>query len=239
MSITSTFDGRPVEKPFAWSFSALDSFETCAKKYYHGKIKKDFPDKGGPDAGWGLKVHAAMADRIMKAKPLPEGMQQWEKWIDWTLENSDRTQVITRAEHKMAITEAFQPCEYFDKNQQPWFRTVADVIKIRLPYIRIIDWKTGNFKEGSDQLLLTAATAFAHYPEATHALCQFVWLKNDLKTEEMFARSEMPYLWARYAPRVTQMKQAAMTSNYPPNPSGLCKKHCPVTTCPYFGKGSY
>ena len=37
-------------------------------------------------------------------------------------------------------------------------------------------------------MLLTAATAFAHAPEATHALCQFVWLKDDLKTEEIALR---------------------------------------------------
>lgn len=239
MSVTTTFDGRPAVKPFAWSFSALEGFETCAKKYYHNKIKKDFPDFAGPQANWGLQVHKAMADRITKAKALPEGMRQWEKWIDWAMENSDRTQVVTRAEHKLAMTERLQPCDYFDKRLPVWFRTVADVIKIRVPYLRIIDWKTGKFKEGSDQLLLTAAAAFAHYPEATHALCQFVWLQDDLKTEELFSRDDFPWFWQRMLPRVGKMQQAALTSEYPPNPSGLCKKHCSVTSCAYHGKGAY
>jgi len=239
-----------VTKPFAWSFSALDQFETCAKKYYHTKLKKDFADPPGPEGQWGLQVHKALADRIMHAKPLPAGMEPYERWIDWAMVNSNRLEVVTKCEQQLAITARMQPCQYFDRTVPVWFRTVADVLKIRLPNMRIIDWKTGKFKLDTDQLLLTAACAFAHYPAVDKALCQFVWLKNDMPaelrgpeglpvSEMMFYRSDLARLWQRIMPRVDQMQQAYLTSKYDPNPSGLCKKHCTVTSCQYHGKGRY
>lgn len=237
-------------KPFAWSFSALDQFETCARKYYETKITKKFSDPAGPEGKWGLDVHKAMADRIEKGRALPEGMQQFERWIDWAMINSNRTEVVTKVEHKLAITANMQPCEYFDRSVPVWYRTVADVLKVRLPHMRIIDWKTGKFKPDTDQLLLTAACAFVHFPQVEQALCQFVWLKNDVPTElrgpeglpvseMMFTRKDLPFLWQRMLPRVAEMQQAYLTSEYKPNPSGLCKRHCTVTTCQYHGKGRY
>ena len=33
------------------------------------------------------------------------------------------------------------------------------------------------------------------------------------------------------------MEEAYRTTTYPPKPSGLCSSYCPVTSCPYHGKG--
>jgi hypothetical protein len=35
------------------------------------------------------------------------------------------------------------------------------------------------------------------------------------------------------------MQKAVRTNNFPPRPSGLCKRHCAVTGCQYYGKGAY
>jgi hypothetical protein len=235
----TTFDNQPVSKPFAWSFSALDSYETCAKKFYHARVKKDFPEPENDDMKWGFRVHDALAKRIMHASPLPNGMKQWEKWVDWAMQNTDRTNTIIQCERKLAITEQMQPCEYFDKRVNPWFRTVADVLKVRANVARLIDWKTGKVKEDSDQLNLTAAALMAHYPEVEHVLCQFVWLAADLKEEALFSRADLPRLWTRMMPKVDKLRTSYATGEWLPRPSGLCKKHCSVISCAYHKRGAY
>jgi hypothetical protein len=222
----TTLDGQPAPVPFAWSYSKLDSYRTCPKKLYHSQIKKDFPEPQNDDMKWGFRVHEALAKRIMHSSPLPEGMKQWEKWVDWALQNTDRTNTIIRCEQKLAITEDMKACEYFDK-------------RVRGNVARLIDWKTGKVKEDSDQLALTAAAVMSHFPEVEHVLCQFVWLKDDLKQEDLFSRGDLPALWVRTMPEVELMRRAHATGEFPPKPSGLCKRHCAVISCAYHGRGAY
>ena len=234
MSLT-TLDGTPVRKPFSWSYSALDSFRTCAKKHYHEKIKKDFVEPPSEHLAWGNRVHAAMAERITAGIVLPEGMRQWEKWVDWAMTPYPRKMYV---EQKMAVTNQLKPCKYFDRNVNPWFRTVADVICLNDKTARLIDWKTGKVKENSDQLSLGAAVVFAHYPEIEQVTSSFVFLKDDVKLEETFTRADIPGIWTRSLPGVIALHNAIRTDVWPPNPSGLCVQWCSVTVCPYHGKGS-
>jgi len=233
MSLT-TIDGKPVHRPFAWSFSALDSFRTCAKKYYHEKVKKDFVEPIGEHLIWGNRVHAAMAKRIETGVPLPEGMKQWEKWVDWAMTHYPRKMYV---EQKLAVTNELKPCKYFDRDVDPWFRTVADVISLNGKTARLIDWKTGKVKE-SDQLSLGAAVVFIHYPEVEQVTSSFVFLKDDVKLEEAFTRTSIPAICTRSLPGVIALHNAIRTDVWPANPSGLCVAHCSITSCPYYGKGN-
>jgi len=49
---------------------------------------------------------------------------------------------------------------------------------------------------------------------------------------------DMMPLWAGLMPEINQLAEAHRTTTYPPKPSGICVRHCPVTSCPYHGKGS-
>ena len=111
------------------------------------------------------------------------------------------------------------------------------------------DWKTGNsdtyldpetntWKTSSEQLKLTAAVLMAHYPLVQHVKLDFVWLKEDFWTTDLVSRPDLPSLWQRLLPRVDKMKLANATGVYEPTPSGLCKRHCPVKSCQYHGRGS-
>lgn len=241
MTLT-TIDGKPMLKPFAWSYSQLNSFRTCAKKFYHQTVAKDYPEPINDNLTWGNTVHAAMAKRIVHGTPLPTGMEQWEDWAKWALApngKSDGTMIW--AELKMAITEQMQRCQYFDKTVPPWFRTVADVLKVKLNVARLIDWKTGKVpdKPDSDQLSLGALAVFVWFPEVQVVLTQFVYLQHGVKSEEMFQRKDMPNIMMRSLPDVMAMQKARETGDYPPKPSGLCKRHCSVASCAYYGRGAY
>jgi hypothetical protein len=226
-------------KPFAWSFSALSRYTNCPRQYYHLNIAHDFKEIEGDANKWGLRVHDAMADRILHAKPLPEGMQQWEKWADYVLDDVDRTQMILRAEQKMAVTFDMQPCEFFDRTRPPWLRVVLDVLKIKGDFAHVIDWKTGqNMEVDSNQLAISAAVVFAHYPAVQAIQCEYVWLAHDARKNDRIERADLRNKWAMIAPQVARIYTSIRDRSWPPQKSGLCKRYCPVTTCEFHGKGN-
>jgi len=228
----------------AWSFSQLSQYRTCAKRWYHYFIAKDFKEPENDNMRWGFQVHAAMAARIEDNKALPDTMP-YEKWIDWVFTNDD---CDIGVEQKMAITEEFEPCAYFSKTKPVWFRTVLDVVKQRDGVARIVDWKTGRVPENplkraeaEQQLWLSATVMFAHFSKLQLVRTHLVYLQEDTPghtAHRDVIRSDLPALWQEVTPTLARMQHALDKSEFPPNPSGLCKRHCAVASCPYYGKGS-
>jgi len=242
----STFDGRRVSKPFSWSFSSLNNYRTCPKRYGHYNVIKDVKEQENDNMRWGNYVHDRMAKRLAHAQPLPKEMAAYEKWADWALVNTDRTVVDFSVERKLAMTANFEPCEYFDKVKPVWFRTVIDVLKVRpsAGVARIIDWKTGKVPddalkeaEAMQQLALSASVVFAMYPQVHTILAQLAYLAEDVKNEETITRDDLKVLWRQVNPILDDMRSAFETMEYPPKRSGLCRRHCGVTSCAFHGKG--
>jgi hypothetical protein len=101
------------------------------------------------------------------------------------------------------------------------------------------DWKTGKILEDSVQLMLVAQALFSHFPQLQRVGTEFVWLKDDATSPEVFDRAEVAREWAGLLPRVSGMEIASTTMTYPPKPGHLCKKYCPVASCPFHGKGGH
>lgn len=229
-AVTSRIDGTVVQKPFTWSYSKLTSFETCALKYYKCDVTKEFNDSNSEQQSWGQHVHDCGAKAIKAGtSEVPEGVKFLTPWLEKFLDGGP-----VFAEQKLAITKEFKPCGYFDKGV--WHRGVADALKIRGRVALSLDWKTGSMKEDSIQLALTAAVLFAHYPEVEAIRTAFIWLKDELQTTEDFRRSDLPLIWAKLLPRVQNLETATLQNVWPPKPSGLCRKHCKVSTCPHHGR---
>jgi hypothetical protein len=217
-------------KPFAWSYSKLKNFESCPKRHWHVDIAKDVKEEESEQLLWGNQVHKAMADRCGKGVPLTGGMEVFEPWAARVCDGEGTIQV----EQKLAITKSFQKCGYFDNGV--WLRIVADVIKINGVVALVPDWKTGKIVEDSQQLALTAACVFAHFPEIMGVRSEFIWLKEDAQTSETFKRPDMVTMWRNIWPRIEQLEKAHVDGNYPAKPGHLCKRWCPVRSCPHHGE---
>jgi hypothetical protein len=220
-------------RPFTWSYSRLKNFENCPKKHYEVDITKNHKEEEGESLLWGNYVHKHMAlacgpDRLA----LPDQMQPYQKWVDRIVTSPGNILV----EQKLALMRNFGPCEFFAP--AVWFRGIGDVIKINGAVALTADWKTGKILEDSVQLALTAACIFAKYPEVKKIRSVFIWLKEDCETTEDFTPADMPALWRALWPRIEALELAHNTTTYQAKPSGLCKKYCPVTSCPFHGKGS-
>jgi hypothetical protein len=229
-------DGQPTLPPggkeWSWSYSKLKNFEECPKRMYEVDIAKSVQDGGGEALLWGNAVHDALAAALKSNVPLPPEMLGYQYWVDRVRRGTGTLQV----EQKYAITRQFQKTGYFAKDV--WYRGIGDVIRLNDDVALILDWKTGKILEDSVQLMLMAQCLFSHYPQLNYVRSSYVWLKEDCETPELFTRQEVADQWVGLLDRVNGMERAAKEMNYPPKPGRLCKRFCPVVSCPFHGKGA-
>ena len=224
-------------KKFTWSWSKLKNYRTCPKKHYHVDLAKEFTEEDSDALHWGDQVHKAMAARIDKGTPLPPMMEHYDDWPTKLMASRDAGWTV-KTELKLAMSETHRPTSFFDN--ATWFRGVADVLAIApLGNAALsVDWKTGQIKPDAEQLALNAALIFSHHPKVDLVDTIYVWLGNEDYTRQRYGRADMLPLWAGLMPEINQLAEAHRTTTYPPKPSGICVRHCPVVSCPYHGKGS-
>lgn len=220
------------KKDWAWSYSKLKNFEVCPKRNYEVDIARNFSDEGGEALTWGNEVHAKLAEALAKNTPLPKEMEAYAYWVDRVRRGTGKLLV----EQKYAITRDFKPTTYFANDV--WYRGIGDVVRIDDDVALVVDWKTGKVLEDSVQLMLMAQCLFSHFPKLKYVRSSFIWLKDDCETPELLSREEVANQWVELLPRVTAMEAAHKAQNFPPKPGRLCKNWCPVTSCPYHGKGA-
>jgi hypothetical protein len=227
-------------KQFAWSFSAVDNFHTCGKKYFHQNIAKDVTDDT-TFRSEGQKLHSIMADALINGIELPDHLKHWKRWLE-ELHKDDAYNID--AEKRLAFTTDFEPCTYFDKVMKPWCRTVIDVLKINGTKATVWDWKTGKIKPDTDQLMLCSTAVFVHHPEVKEIDAALIFLKedkgphiprNNCTHEIRVSRTDLPFFWGKYIHKVNALERAVLTNEWNPTPSGLCRNHCPVRVCPHNG----
>ena len=220
-------------KPFAWSLSALKSYETCGFRHWKTKVKKEYEEPVSDAMSWGRAVHEAAEERIRKKTPLPKGMGAIEPFA----EKLDRFGGKLLTEHKMALTKDFEPTGYFAKDV--WLRSASDVIGINKKGTAgfIIDWKTGKIDNDPLQLDLCAFSSFQYFPKLEKITAFYVWLKEDeTGPREEYTRENASFLWGGLNPRVRKFQNAYEQGEWQKNPSGLCKRHCPVIECEHNGR---
>jgi hypothetical protein len=236
--VTRKRDGTEVKKPFAWSFSRLKNYEVCPKRYYETDVLKKHNDgDDNEQLQWGERVHNVMANRCAKNEALPPEMPaHYEAWAQRVLIGGGEIFV----EQELAIDENFGPAPWFGARDgsgpQPWFRAKVDFVKKQGSIALLVDWKTGKILDESFQLALSCACAFAKWPDLDAIRASYVWLKEDAESSDTVLRSDMPNLWRALWPRITKLASSHQSMDFPPTPSGMCKKFCKVISCPNHGK---
>jgi len=215
-----------------WSYSSLTSFETCNKRYYHLKVAKDVVETPHEATTWGSTVHKFMEDRVRDGTPLPVSVAGYEALIAPIIAKSGEKLI----EQQYAINAAMQPTTWMADDA--WCRGIVDVGVLTGNKALLLDWKTGKRKVDSSQLKLFAGLAFAHYPQVETVFTGFVWLKEGRVDKQKFEREDSAAIWQEFLPRVRRLERAYEESKFPPKPSGLCSKWCPVPRrlCEFSGK---
>lgn len=217
---------------FAWSYSQLTGFETCPRRFYILNVAKLVREPQSEELKWGNRVHKGLEERIARNVPLSVDLQAYEPLAAKIMSK----QGTKYAERKLAISSAYKPTEWMAPNV--WARAIMDVSVVNGDKMFVGDWKTGNPKPDSAQLKMSAAMAFHHHPDVQTVTTAFVWIKTNEVTAETFTRENIPEIWQEFAPRVERLKIAKAENKFPPRPSGLCRKWCPVGEkhCEFWGK---
>ena len=231
-------------KEWAWSYSKKKSYDECPKKHYELDIAKTYTDDTD-QLRWGNEVHKAVAGAILHAKglpgvgsgrdrvtpaPLAEAMANYQKWVDVVTASPGEVLV----ERKYAITRNFTKTDWFADNV--WYRGICDLLMITGDTATALDWKTGKVRHDSIQLMLMATCIFIHHPQVNKIKTRFIWLAHDCSTPDTFERATIMNHWLPLLPQLQAWQDAAAKMDYPPKPNRLCRKWCPVVSCPYHGK---
>lgn len=227
---------RTAGKDWSWSYSKLKNFEVCPKRMYEIDIAKNYiePQEPGGPLEWGNRVHDELAKAIKGPNhKLSSEMTQYQVWVDRVLKGPGELFV----EQKYAINRNFQKTTYFAPDA--WYRGIGDVVRIDRDLALVLDWKTGKILEDSVQLMLMSQCLFSHFPQLKYVRSEFVWLKDDCTSPELFTRREVADQWVGLLDRVQGMERASKEMNYPPKPGRLCRSYCAVQSCPFYKKGSH
>jgi hypothetical protein len=223
-----------------WSISALEAFELCPKQYWATRVGKTVATPESEAMRWGKQVHTAFEHYIRDGREFPMGMGNMQEIADEVLAAYSRPRVkqagVRHVEVKYALREDLQATEYFAKDV--WLRVVADFVYIAGSTAVAVDWKTGKRKSGDDQLALTALGVMHCNPEVDAVLAAYCWLqepKGQRMDVQSYSRGEVQRLWNRFLPRVERFQEAFRKDEFPAKPNGLCRRHCPVKTCPHNG----
>ena len=211
----------------AWTYSQLDTFENCPRKFYHLKVKRDIVEPPTVHTEWGTRVHTAFEDFIKDGVMLPEGMEQWQT-LAFKLAKLPGAKLCEQA---YALDRNFQPTEW----KGAWTRGIADLVVIHGDKAVVADYKTGKRKP-TEQLDLYANYVFAHHPEINKVTTGFIWLKEKKIDWTPRERADVPIIWQNFVPRVNKLESAYERDSWPAKTSGLCKAWCPVLSCEFNGR---
>lgn len=218
----------------AWSFSGLNTFELCPRKWENQYITKQFREIMDPDGplAKGNRIHEAFARYLSKDIPLPDELAEHQPFLDLLREMTEDELLVER---QLALDKDFQPCDWKDWDNV-FVRAVVDFTGLTGDEALVIDHKTGKYKMNSDQLALQVLVVGAHYPDVKKFKGMFYWTKEPNRREVYdYNRDDFPALWTRMLKRVDAMQDVIDTGVYEPVENGTCAAYCPVADCAYHG----
>ena len=216
----------------AWSYSRLNSYEICPKKFWHSSVRKDVVEAESEDMRYGKMVHKALELRVGKKKPMPLNLRYLEKYAA-TLANASGEKLT---EMQLAIDANFEPCSWFAK--ETWCRAILDLAIVKGSHAIVFDYKTGKISDDFTQLRLAGILLMLHMPELQIVELSYLWTKDKKVTsyERQLTRDDIKAIVLEFIPRLKKYEKAHRTENFPARPGFLCRKYCAVTACPYHGE---
>jgi hypothetical protein len=215
-----------------WAYSKLKKFETCPKQYYHTVITKEYKEPSSDAMMYGNEFHKAAELYIGSRVPIPSRFGFAKPMLDALLDKTG----IKHCELKLGLTENLEPCGFFDRDI--WFRGVVDLLIIDGEDAYVVDYKTGSNTKWADtgQLELMAMFVFKKFPQVKRIRAGLLFVVAEILIKEVYTIDDAPALWEKWLVRYNRMVAAAEADVWNPRPSGLCRKHCIVLSCPHNGR---
>lgn len=221
--------------PQAFSFSALKSYENCPRKFSEVNVYRNYADVfTSPKGDYGDRFHKAAESYIksVASAVLPDEFAFAKPLLD-TLARLPGEKLT---EYKMGITHDGTPVRWNSPDR--WFQGIADLVIVGdSPTARCVDYKAGDVKYAdTDQLELMSLLLFAQYPHVQKVKGALLFVLGGHLRKRDVTREEAPAITQKYRERHARIIASHAANNWPAKESGLCKKHCAVTSCPHNGR---
>ena len=160
-------------------------------------------------------------------------LQLCEKWDSYHMipNISD-----AKAEVKLAVDEAWQPCDY-DNEKVAYLRGRLDLISIERETAHVIDYKT-NWQAQSEahvlqsyQLGIYAVLLMAHYPEVQVVNANMDFVRVPIRRERIITRDDLDGIKARI---MADVKYLSGLKKYPAITNSWCSGCQFIGKCPAF-----
>lgn len=219
----------------AISHTSLSTYQTCPKQYHAKYITKEVKFQQTEATIYGNRMHEAMEFRLKKKTPLPEEFASLEA----TAVAVEQMKGQMMVEMEVALNRSLLPTSFFSSDV--WLRGKADVMVFNKETgaLRIFDWKTGKPKKEMQQLKIMAVAAFYSLENVKKIRVAFVYTKTGDVDSQDFTAEQIPEIVAELRQETNRLEKAHENNLFPPQPNGLCKSWCQVTSCQFAGKGRY
>ena len=209
-------------------------FEQCPRKYFHLRVLKDITEPESEAMLYGTRFHEAAEFYIRDGTPIPE----YFKFAKPALDSLKQIEGEKFCEYEMGITADLEPCGFKDENV--WYRGIADLLIINRAKgeARVVDYKTGKSAKYADpdQLELMSLCVFKHFPKIRRVKSGLLFVVANSFVKSRCDSSQESVLWEKWTSRHQRLKIAMDNDTWNARPSGLCRKHCVVTSCSHNGR---
>ena len=201
------------------SFSRIDAFRGCPKKFFELNIKKSVPFKQSESMRAGEHVHKLLEHAVTHNAPLPPGYTQFAPMVDVIRKAPGET----FTEMRLTIDRNGAPCGYNDWDRA-YIRAVVDVMKVRGDVAWAGDYKTGKRTFDELQLKITAGAIFNHLPDVNTVATSYIFTQEtSIDKPTIYRRSDLAQIWYEPLDWMNQIQEANRTNTWPAKP----KKHGP------------
>lgn len=227
-------------KELALSWSKLECFEQCPRKFFAMHIAKVTPsDFSLPHLEFGKKIHSALEHRIMQGKPMRGDAKRFQPYADGLLKMTGNMALQTPiiCEQNWAIDATGKGCDYF--GDTVFFRGKADVCFGADGILYIYDWKTGQGKYPKPEqleLLALIAKGQPQLREYTKVSGSLIFIEANKKVTVNVGLNDQQHsnLMSTYLEKAIGIIDCYEHDDWAMNESPLCK-FCPVKSCVYNG----
>ena len=208
-----------------WSFSALKSFDNCARRYYEERIARSVVGETHEAAAYGTLVHESIEAHIKDGAPIPPEFS----YVAPVVASLTKLSGAHHSEYDLSIRMDYSPCA--SDASDVWCKGFADFLLVSGDRALVADFKTGKARYADlSHLELYALLTFCHFPEVYTVTGMLLFVKEDVTHQNTVTRAQAADLWLKWIAKLDKFRRAKDFNSWPTNPSGLCK-FCPVRHC--------
>lgn len=232
---------KTMSKLIAWSWSRIDLFNQCPRKFYLQNIAKapNFKFRENDASRRGKRIHQLFKDAALKMLKMkagaglkegvdggyPEEIYPYMGLLHKLILRADAVTV----EDKYAIDKDFNECSYFD-TVKTWFRYEIDFAAKFGKRAVMLDWKTGKNRGVNDQLKLYAALIMMLiWDDVDEVTTYYMYVDHNQTAKQTFFRKDLDVMWDSIVEQADAIQLAADNHEWVCRESGLCKDYCNAT----------